>query len=84
MRQIIAMRASAEEGDVRAQTEMGISYAHGQGVKKDATEAVKWFRKAALQGFAQAQFNLGVCYAFGEGVEEDEKKALLWFNKAAE
>jgi TPR repeat protein len=39
-----------------------------KGVKQDAAEAVKWYRKAAEQGYARAQFNLGLMYAEGKGV----------------
>ena len=35
-------------------------YKDGAGVEKDATEAVKWLRKAAEGGDADAQCNLGI------------------------
>ena len=52
--------------------------------KKDYSEAVKWYRKAAEQGNAQAQNNLGVCYENGEGVTQSYSEAVKWFRKAAE
>ena len=51
--------------------------------KKNYTEAVKWYRKAAEQGFANAQYNLGYCYAHGEGVTQDYYEAVKWYRKAA-
>ena len=51
--------------------------------KKDYTEAVKWWRKAAEQGNADAQYSLGVCYFFGHGVTKDEAEAVKWLRKAA-
>ncbi len=51
---------------------------------KDATEAVKWYRKAAEQGLAQAQSNLGQHYLVGEGVAKDAVEAATWYCKAAE
>ena len=42
-----------------AQYALGSCYANGEGVEKDLTEAVIWYRKAADQGLAEAQFNLG-------------------------
>ncbi|MBM3794707.1 MAG: sel1 repeat family protein [Acidobacteria bacterium] len=39
---------------------MGFAYAKGEGVPKDAAQAVFWYRKAADQGNANAQFNLGL------------------------
>ncbi|MCK9681056.1 tetratricopeptide repeat protein, partial [Haemophilus influenzae] len=40
----------AEQGYAKAQFNLGVMYAKGQGVKQDDFEAVKWFRKAAEQG----------------------------------
>ena len=52
--------------------------------KKNYTEAVKWYRKAAEQGNTQAQFNLGYSYEFGQGVTQDYDEAVKWYRKAAE
>jgi len=35
---------------------------NGDGVAKDAEQAVSWYRRAAEAGHAAAQFNLGICY----------------------
>ena len=59
--QVRALRAQAEQGDATAQYNLGVCYANGKGVEKDAEEAVKWYHKAAEQGNARAQYNLGVC-----------------------
>lgn len=75
---------AAERGDTEAQTDLGIMYAKGDGVAKDPSEAVKWFRKAAEQGFARAQNNLGVMYEDGNGVPQDNVEAVKWFRAAAE
>jgi TPR repeat protein len=40
----------------------GLKYYNGNGVTKDYTEAMRWFRKAADQGNARAQYNIGVLY----------------------
>ena len=56
-------RKAAEQGDPKAQYNLGVSYENGQGVPKDKAEAAKWHRKAAGQGFAEAQYNLGALYA---------------------
>jgi len=58
-------------------------YQKGQGVAKDDTQAVSWFRKAAEQGYPNAQYNLGVRYQEGKGVPKDEAQAKEWFRKAA-
>ena len=74
----------AEEGDVRAQFNLGVMYSKGEGIKQDYFEAAKWFRKAAEQGNASAQLNLGVMYANGYGVPQDKNLAKEWILKACE
>ncbi len=75
---------SAEQGDADAQYNLGVMYHEGIGVTQDASEAVRWTRKAAEQGYAEAQYNLGVMYANGKGVIEDASEAVRWYQKAAE
>ena len=58
-------------------------YATGEGVPKDAVQAVSWYRKAAEQGHASAQGNLGAMYSRGEGVPKDYVTAYMWRNLAA-
>jgi TPR repeat protein len=43
------LRQRAEQGDVKAQLNLGTMYGNGQGVPKDHAEAAKWYRKAAEQ-----------------------------------
>lgn len=74
----------AQKGDANAQFELGLMYASGDGVPKDSTEAVKWYRKAAEQGHARAQYSIGYMYYIGDGVPKDATEAVQWFRKAAE
>ena len=74
---------AAEQGYAKAQNNLGLMYAKGQGVPKDEAEAVRWCRKAAEQGNAQAQFNLGVMYGKGLGVPSDDAEAYFWLNLGA-
>jgi hypothetical protein len=77
------LRPLAESGDARAQFNLGVMYAEGQGVPQDYTEAGKWYGLSAWQGYAQAQYNLGLWYAQGEGGAQDFVRAHMWFNLAA-
>lgn len=74
----------AQQGDVRAQYNLGILYRDGQGVAQDYRQAVAWFQKAANQELAQAQVNLGVRYEKGQGVVQNYQQALAWYQKAAD
>lgn len=75
---------AAEKGDAEAQFNLGLMYDFGEGVTKNESQAVKWYRKAAEQGNAYAQYNLGVSYTDGTGVAKDDCEAVKWFRKAAE
>jgi len=59
-------------------------YVHGDGVAKDAEQAVSWYRRAAEAGNTEAQFNLGSCYDDGDGVAKDAEQAVSWYRRAAE
>jgi TPR repeat protein len=62
----------------------GLKYYNGEGVTKEYTKALKWYRKAAAQGNASAQNNIGMMYDSGEGVTKDYAEALESFMKAAD
>jgi len=74
----------AEQGLARAQYNLGLMYAKGQGVPQDYQEALMWYHKAAEQGDALAQHNLGVMYDNGRGTRQDYIRAHMWYSVAAE
>lgn len=82
MPDLAALRARAEQGDVKAQNCLGLRYYHGTWIRQDKAEAAKWFRKAAEQGHVKAQFNLGLCLYKGDGVVADLVEAYKWFSLA--
>ncbi len=77
-------RPLAEQGDARAQFNLGAMYLNGWGVAQNHAEALKWYRLAAEQGAADAQFILGFMYGTGRGVARDYVAAGRWYRKAAE
>jgi TPR repeat protein len=77
-------KSSAEQGEARAQYNLGWMYEKGKGVLKDPKQAVKWYRKGAEQGHSKAQYNLGLMYINGTGILKDLGKAKHWINKAYE
>ena len=76
-------RDLAEQGDARAQNNLGNMYDMGKGVTQDYAEALKWRRLAADQGYAEAQITLGNMYFYGLGVTQDFVAAHMWFSIAA-
>ena len=63
----------------KAMLAIGIMYANGDGVKKDQTKSIKWFKKAAEKGNLYALDKLGNYYAS----KNDFKNAFKWFEQAA-
>lgn len=72
-------RKAAEQGDPKAQTELGSMYLEGYGVAQSNKETIKWYRKAAKQGYVDAQAMLGFMYIRGQGVAQNKQKAYTWF-----
>jgi TPR repeat protein len=74
----------AKNGDAKAQFNVGLMYANGQGGQKDIRKAMSWYEKAAQQDLASAQYNLATLYqAAGELDPHAYKKAAYWYEKAA-
>ena len=59
------------QGNAKAQYGLGKCYFRGEGLQRNYSAAVVWFRRAAEQGLADAQNDLGVMYADGKGVPKD-------------
>jgi len=75
-----ALRQRAEQGDAKAQVELGFTYENGLwGVSKNYGEALRWYRKAAEQGDPGARLELGRMYLDGEGVNRDYVEAARWY-----
>ena len=69
-------RKAADQGNPRAQHNLGFmyAYANGESVLNDLAEAVKWYRKAADQGFAPSQYTLGLFYRNGTACRRTTRK----------
>lgn len=80
--EIKQLLAASEQGDARAQYDLGACYANGDGVEQSFEEAVKWYRKSAEQSNVDAQNALGACYLNGRGVPQSEEEAAKWLRKA--
>lgn len=48
----------ANQGDAKAQYNLGVMYYKGEGVLQDRFKAIEWFQKAANQGHIKAKFNI--------------------------
>jgi hypothetical protein len=80
---VAKLRAEAQAGDPVAEFRLGRAYETGDGVPRDDTLAVTWYRKAAEQGNPAAENSMGIVYQLGQGVEKNKEEAVSWYRKAA-
>ena len=73
----------SEQGHTNAMFSLGRMYRDGEGVKKDPSEAEKWFSKASSLGNEWAGVNLGDMYRSGKGVGRSGIAAVKWYMQAA-
>jgi len=76
-------RVAAQNGHARAQYYLGRMHSDGWGVKKSASEALRWYNESASQGDAWGQTAMGHVYMSGAGVKKDYATAVSWYRKAA-
>ena len=60
-------KRSGKRGDAFSQFLVGLAYENGNGVPRDYTTALTWYRRAAAGGLAEGQRAVGVMYNFGLG-----------------
>jgi hypothetical protein len=60
---------------------LGSLYKYGQGVPRDFSKAVFWYKKSAALGSVVAAYGLGICYAQGQGVPKDRIRAYAWLSR---
>ena len=75
---------AADNGDVEAMYQYGVSLERGRGVKKDQSAALRWYTRAGDVGLAAAQYALGQAYEHGRlNAPKSRSLALDWYRKAA-
>jgi TPR repeat protein len=78
------LKRLADSGDVPSQVQFGEKLEKGDGVEKNCTEAVRYFRLAADQNYGDGLVAVGRCLRVGIGVAANAKAAVGFFRKAAE
>ena len=76
------MKRKAEEGELDAKVQLGISYLYGYGIEKDYVQAFIYLQEAAMQNDGQAQLHLGKMYENGWGIEADPWTAYSLYRKS--
>ena len=72
------MLAAAKLGNASAQINVGNYYDDGQGVRRDRSAALYWYKRAYKHGYSSAAHNIGVVLR-NEG---KFKRTLYWFSRA--
>lgn len=67
----------ADMGDATCQFQLGYLYAHGQGVRQDDREAIRWYRKAASNGHPDALVAMAEAFDLGRGVLKNPVAAYV-------
>lgn len=81
---IATLRRFAEQGNAAVMHRLGGMYARGQGVPRDPSEAVRWYRMAASAGNAASMTELAMMLFDGRGVPADSVEALRLLRQAAD
>jgi TPR repeat protein len=74
---------AAKRGNVKAQFDLAMMYASGDGVAKNEKIAFKWFHKSAKNGHVEAKYYMGLSFLQGRGVKKQLHLARHWFKLAA-
>lgn len=81
-------RKAAAQGDADGEFGLGTMYAGGEGVARDAQEALRWYRLAAGRGHERAILVLALAHLRGDlGLTDrrrDDAQARQWIRAAAE
>lgn len=73
----------ANNGNARAQHELGVRYLLGQGFPADTIRSIYWTQRAADQNLPEANYNLGIFLNNGWGTDWNPFSAYEHFEKAA-
>ncbi|MEL7105062.1 MAG: tetratricopeptide repeat protein [Pseudomonadota bacterium] len=74
----------ARAGNADAEEFIGVMYALGLGVEKDAERAFEWYLRSAMKGHPGAQSGIGWYYELGLGMPApDLVRAYLWYGLSA-
>ena len=77
------MYPMALEGNITAQSNLGMLYNLGRGTVRDYEKAYWWFSEAAEKGSVKGLNNLGVMYLRGDYVKQNTEQAIKLFERTA-
>jgi len=78
------VKAAADNGDPRAQYELGYRFHVGKDVLKEPAAAAEWWKKSAAQKYPPAELSLGLAYGSGDGVTRNVEEGIKLCRLAAD
>ena len=82
---VASVTAKADSGDAKAQYDLALLYASGDGVAENKDKAAHYLQLAANQNLKEAQMELSAFYLQGiGGLQQDYEMAFKWALKAAQ
>jgi uncharacterized protein len=78
------LQNACDDGDAGGCGMLGMLYATGEGLPRDAAKATEHYRKACDGGYLGSCLSLGVRYEKGEGVPQDRGRAAALYRKACD
>lgn len=83
--QLTELQASADQGDAKAQTILGVMHALGTSIAPTNEDAAHWLARAKTQNDGAAQFACGAAFDYGMwGFPQDHDEAIRWYQVAAD
>lgn len=79
-----AVKQAAKAGHIEARFELGVLYAAGEGVPKDAKRSYNLIKPLANKGYAPAQYVIGWMCETGFYVQKNMGEAAKWYRRATE
>ena len=74
----------ANQGNARAQRDLGTMYEYGNGISKDYAKALEWYKKFSSLGYIIPKFKIAAMYYQYKGVRQDYTEALKVYRPLAE
>jgi serine/threonine-protein kinase len=78
----MTLKALADQGDAESQNEYGDCLFHGDGIAKDLTEAVRYYKMSADHGNSRGQYRYGLCLEHGHGTPKNLDEAAKYYKLA--
>ncbi|KAG0202732.1 hypothetical protein BGX33_009491 [Mortierella sp. NVP41] len=76
---MVWFRKAADQEHGRAQCNIGVLHEHGQGVPRDWSKAMEWYKMAAEQGYPDAAIYIeALAQKVSNGGQDQGQSIVIW------